>query len=115
MKDKTEETGGKQTKLLPDEIVDIKEEIDEICMLINNNDVRLCARSILLLAEKKKNRKCSKAELLHLIVKATGKHRRSTLESIFKRIRTYDIFYGCELGRSVVIRQPSEIRIFLLE
>ena len=110
MSDEIKETRTTQKKIISYEVTDIKEEIDELCMLIIDKDVKSCARNILLLAEKKRNRKCSKAEILHLIEKSTGKHRRSTLESIFKRTRAHGIFYGCELGRSVIIRYPCRIR-----
>ncbi len=87
-------------------------EIDEFCKQITDKDVRQCTRYIFLLAEKKKNRKISKVEILHLIARCTGKHRRSVLENISRRIKNHGIFFGCELGHSVIVRQLSEIRRF---
>jgi len=104
-----------QTRLPSDEpVIDRATEIDEVCRLIPNSDVRLCARHVFELADKRSDRKLSKVDVLRLIQFWTGKNRRPTLNSILEGMKMYRICVGCECGHSLIINEPSVVKEFLL-
>jgi hypothetical protein len=43
----------------------------------------------------------------------TGKKNKKVIEDIFKRMRCYEIFRGCEQGHSIVVRSSGSIRNIL--
>ena len=89
-------------------------DIMDVCNLIWDADIRRCIPRLLRLANKKKDRKISRAEALDIIMIATGRYNSGTLENILKRMRKYEIYKGCEAGFSLMIRRPYEIKNFLL-
>ena len=106
---------GKQTRLLFNEpVVDEVVEIEDICCLIPNSDISLCARRVFELAGRSFDRKFSTVTVLQLIQFLTGKSRRSALNNILEGMKRYGICIGCECGHSMIINKPSAVKEFLL-
>jgi hypothetical protein len=105
-----------QTRLPSDEpVIDRATEIDEVCRLIPDFDVRLCAQRLFVLADETSDRKLSTVDVMRLVMILTGKNRRSALNSMLERMKTYRICMGCELGHSLIINKPKDVKQFLLE
>ena len=115
--DYQKEVKSGQTRLDNDETTkDTSREIDEVCNLIPDKDVRLCAYHIFKLANKSPDRKLSTVDVLNMIVRATGKHHRPTLNDILRRMeRAYRICVKCELGHSLIVNEPNVVKKFLLD
>ena len=114
--DYQKEVKSGQTHLDNDETTNDKSrEIDEICRLITDKDVRRCVPHIFEMANKSPDRKLSTVDVLNMIVRATGKHHRPTLNDILRRMeRAYRICVKCELGHSLIVHEPSVVKKFLL-
>ncbi len=113
--DYQKEVKSGQTHLDNDETTNDKSgEIEEICRLIPDKDVKLCAPYIFELANKSPDRKLSTVDVLRLIMRITGKYRRPTLNSILERMKGYGICVGCELGFSLIVNEPNAVKKALL-
>ncbi len=108
-KDKT-----RQNKLFDNDFTEEDGEIKEITNLVLDPDIKKCVGPLLLHANNDDERKLSRIFVLGLIRCCTGKKNKNDLEDIYKRMRDYEIFKGCEQGYSVIVRRPREIKNYLI-
>ena len=90
-------------------------EIYEVCKLIRDNDVKICASILFELADKAEGRKLARVDVLKYIMFHTGKKTPSAVKSVLRRMQKYGICQGCDGGFSQIVGEPNKVKKFLFE